>query len=327
VKQILLTFQNIFLLLLITSCSQEKVLTIGTGSTAGNYDKTGRAIARVIAKERKAHGIRLEVKGSSGSVSNIDAIMKGDIEFGIAQADRQYQAVKGLAEWKGKGPQKDLRAMFSLYTESVTLVADRDAGISTVHDLRGKRVDIGPLGSGIRQNAIDVLDSAGINWEKDIRTYQESSDDRVRMLMDGELDALFHTIGHPSTDVVFLTNSMRKVRFIPLTNIERLLAKYPYYSKSVIPVRELYPRAVNKKDVETIGVKATLLTSTKVPDEVVYAVTKAVFNDISGLGEHVPVLKTLRKEEMLEGLTAPIHAGALKYYREIGLVGTESRGK
>ncbi len=320
VKHILRIFQALFLLFLIPSCSQEEnhFLTIGTGGSLGNYSNTGLAIARIVNKEEEAHGFRLQPKESSGSVSNIDAIMAGDIEFGIAQADRQYQAVNGLAEWKGKGPQKDLRAVFSLYTESVTLVAGRDAGINTIHDLRGKRVDVGLPGSGIRQNAIDALDAAGIEWEKDIEAHEEKLDDRVPMLMHSQLDAFFHTVGHPSQDIEFVTSSVRGARFIPLVNIERLLAKYPYYSKSVIPVK-LYPRADNDKDVETIGVKATFLTSAKIPDEVVYAVTKAVFNDLDSLGKYDPVLKTFSKENLLEGLTAPIHPGALRYYREIGL--------
>ena len=139
VKHILRIFQALFLLFLIPSCSQEedRFLTIGTGGSMGNYGNTGLAIARIVNKEREAHGFQLQPKESSGSVSNIDAIMAGDIEFGIAQADRQYQAVNGLAEWKGKGPQKDLRAVFSLYTESVTLVAGRDSGINAIHDLTG----------------------------------------------------------------------------------------------------------------------------------------------------------------------------------------------
>jgi TRAP transporter TAXI family solute receptor len=308
------------LLILIPSCSQEenRFLTIGTGTSTGNYDKTGLAIARIVDKEREAHGFQLQPKESSGSVSNIDAIIAGEIEFGIAQADRQYQAVNGLAEWKGKGPQKDLRAVFSLYTESVTLIAGRDSGINAIHDLRGKRVDVGLPGSGTRQNAIDALDAAGIEWEKDIEAHEEKLDDRVRMLMHSELDAFFHTVGHPSQDITFATYSDRGARFIPLVNIERLLAKYPYYSKSVISVKQ-YPRADNDKDVETIGVKATFLTSAEIPEEVVYAVTKAVFNDLDLLGKYDLVLKTFSKENMLEGLTAPIHPGALRYYREIGL--------
>ena len=319
VRKVVRTFPALLLVILIASCSQEKVLTIGTGSTAGNYDKTGLAIASILSKGRKAHGILLQVKESSGSVANINALASGDIQFGIAQADRQYEAVNGLAEWKVKGPQKELRSICSLYLESVTIIADRAASIKNVRDLKGKRVDIGPPGSGIRQNAIDVLDAAGIKWNRDLKAHAEGADERMRMLMQGDLDAVFHTVGHPSNDILFLANSMRKVHFLPVDNVESLLAKYPYYSKSVIPVRGLYPNADNSGDIETIGVKATLLTSAMVPDELVYLVTKEVFSHIEELGERVSVLMAIDKNGMLEGLTAPLHPGAIKYFREIGL--------
>ena len=320
VKQILLICQVLFLLFVIPSCSQEKIhsLTIGTGGPGGNYKMTGLAIARIVNKEQEAHGFRLQDKASAGSVSNIDAIVAGDIEFGIAQADHQYHALNGLAEWKGKGPQKDLRAVFSLYTESVTLVAGRNSGINAIHDLRGKPVDIGLPGSGTRKNAIDALDAAGIEWEKNIEVHEEKLDDRLNMLIHSKVDAFFHTVGHPSQDIKLATYSVRGARLIPLVNIEKILATNLYYSKSFIPI-ELYPRADNKSDVETIGVKATFLTSAKVPDDIVYAVTKAVFDDLESLGQYDPVLKTFRKEIMLDGLTAPIHPGALRYYKEIGL--------
>lgn len=326
VKQILPICQLLLLLIVIPSCSNEKShsLTIGTGGPGGNYPMTGLAIARIVNKKQEEHGFRLQDKKTSGSVSNINAIVAGDIEFGIAQADRQYQAFNGLAEWKEKGPQKDLRAVFSLYTESVTLVAGRDSGISAIYDLRGKRVDIGLPGSGTRKNAIDALDAAGIDWEKDIEVQEEKLDDRLNMLLHGKVDAFFHTVGHPSQDIKFATYSVRGARFIPLVNIEKILSKNLYYSKSFIPI-ELYPRADNKNDVETIGVKATFLTSAKVPEDIVYAVTKAVFNDLESLGQYDPVLKNLRKENMLDGLTAPIHPGALRYYREIGMQVPPSR--
>jgi hypothetical protein len=318
-KYQLLICQVLFLLFSIPSCSQEKTdfFTIGTGGFLGNYDKSGMVIARIVNKKQEAHGFQLQTKDTPGSVFNIDAIMAGDIEFGIAQSDRQYQAVNGLAEWKGR-PQKDLRAVFSLYTESVTLVATRDSGIRTIQDLRGKRVDIGHPGSGIRQNSIDALAAEGIDWKKDMIVYGEKPDDRTDMYLHGKLDAFFHTVGHPSQDIFFAVNSVPEARFIPLVNIEKLLSKYPYYSKSIIPIK-LYPGADNKKDVETVGVKATFLTSAKIPDDVVYAITKAIFDDFESLGEHHHVLNTFRKESMLEGLTAPIHVGALRYYKEIGL--------
>jgi TRAP transporter TAXI family solute receptor len=319
-KQILLICQVLFLLFVIPSCSQEKsrTLTIGTGGVGGTYDDAGRAIARVVNKKEEVNGFRLQDKTSSGSVSNINAIVAGDIYFGLAQSDRQYQAFNGLAEWKGEGPHKDLRAVLSLYTESVTLVAGRDSDISTIHDLRGKRIDIGLPGSGTRQNAIDAFDGAGIEWEKDIEVHEEKPDIRLQMLMHSKLDAFFHTVGHPSSDIMFATYSVRGVRFIPLANIEEILSAKPYYLRSRIPI-QLYPLADNKKHVETIGVKATLLTSAKVPDDTVYAVTKAVFDDLESLAEYAPILKASRKEDMLEGLTVPIHPGALRYYKEVGL--------
>lgn len=319
-KQILLVCQVLFLLFVIPSCSQEKnhLLTIGTGGPGGKYSVTGMAIAKIVNKNQEAQGFQLQDKYSSGSASNIDAIMAGEIEFGIAQADRQYQAFNGLGEWEGKGPQKDLRAIFSLYTESVTLVAGRDSGINTIHDLRGKQVDIGLPGSGTRQNAIDAFDAAGMDWEEDIDAHEEKLDVRLNMLMHGKLDAFFHTTGHPSQDIKFVTYSVGGARFIPLVNIEKISSASPYYSRSFIPI-DLYPVAGNNNDVETIGVKATLLTSAEVPDDIVYAFTKAVFEDLESLGMHDPVLGAVRKENMLDGLTVPIHPGALKYYQDIGL--------
>lgn len=326
VKQMLLICQVLFLLFVIPSCSQEKSsqeksnsLTVGTGVAGGSYYLTGLAISSIVNNKQEAHGFRLQEKSSSGSVSNINAIVAGDIQFGIAQSDRQYQAFNGLAEWKEKGPQQDLRAVFSLYTESVTLVAGYSSDITAIHDLRGKRVDIGLPGSGTRQNAIDVLDAAGIEWEKDMEVHEEKLDDRIRMLTHGYVDAFFHTVGHPSQAIKSATYSVRGIRFIPPVNIEKILSENPYYSKSFIPI-EFYPFASNKKDVETIGVKATFLTSAKVPNDIVYAVTKAVFDDLESLGYYNHVLKhTVRKENMLDGLTAPIHPGALRFYQEIGL--------
>jgi len=319
VKQLSLFCQVLFPAFLIASCSQEiRSFTIATGGVGGNYQVAGRAITGIVNENQEAHGFQLHHKTSSGSASNIDAIVAGDIEFGIAQADHQHQALNGLAEWKGKGPQKDLRAVFSLYTESVTLIAGGDSGIISIDDLKGRRVDIGPSGSGTRQNAINVLDAAGIDWETDIKAHEEMLDDRLSMLMHSELDAFFYTVSHPNTDMKFATYSVRGARFIPLVNIEKILSTNPYYSKSFIPI-DRYPRANNDKDVETIGVKAILLTSAGVSEEIVYAVTKAVFDDLESLAEYGLALQTFGKENMLEGLTAPIHPGALRYYQEAGI--------
>jgi TRAP transporter TAXI family solute receptor len=314
----------ILVLLLPSSCSQETpVLSIGSGGTLGNYYAVARAIARVVNQEQDAHGFLLQQEATTGSVANIDAILAGDVAFGIAQADREYQAANGLADWKDRGPQKDLRAVFSLYTDSVTVVATLASGIRATRDLIGKRVDIGHPDSGSRQNAIDALDVVGIDWRKDIVVYGDGPDERTSKYLRGELDAFFHTVGHPTLDINFAVNSLPRARLIPLSNIEELLSTHPYYSRSVIPIG-LYPDVGNEDDVETVGVKAIFLTSAAVPDEVVYAITRAVFDGIESVGKFEPVLKTLSRTSMLEDMTVPLHSGALRYYEEAGLVPVSS---
>ena len=294
-------------------------VTIGTGGITGVYYPTGGAIAKMVNKKRKTYGIRATVESTGGSVFNVNAIMSGDLDFGVVQSDRQYQAIKGLAEWKDKGPQKALRAIFTIHPESITLVAANDAGIRTVKDLRGKRVNIGNPGSGQRQNSIDALEDAGINFEKDLKAEGVKAAEAPGLLQDNRIDAFFYTVGHPNGNIKEATSGKRKVHFVPITGVERLLAKFPYYAKAFIPIK-LYPGASNREDVETFGVKATFVTSAKVPDRVVYAITKEVFDNFEDFRKLHPAYQVLTKKNMLEGMSAPIHPGALKYYKEAGLM-------
>jgi hypothetical protein len=295
-------------------------VTIGTGGITGVYYPTGGAIAKIVNEKREEYGIRCTVESTGGSVFNVNAIMSGDLEFGVVQSDRQYQAVNGLAEWAEAGPQKDLRAVFSIHPESVTLVATVDSGAKDIKDLVGKRVNIGNPGSGQRQNSIDALEAVGIDWEKDIKAEGVKAAEAPGLLQDGRLDAFFYTVGHPSGAIKEATAGKTKVRFVSITGpgIDKLLAKYPYYAKAYVPV-DLYEGAVNDKNVDTFGVKATFVTSAKVPDKVVYAVTKEVFENFDSFKKLHPAFEVLTKEGMLEGLSAPIHPGAMKYYKEVGL--------
>ncbi|HFQ89769.1 MAG TPA: TAXI family TRAP transporter solute-binding subunit [Desulfobulbus sp.] len=301
--------------------AKTRFVTIGTGGITGVYYPTGGAIAKMVNKKKKEYGIRATVESTGGSVFNVNAVMNGDLEFGIVQSDRQYQAWHGLAEWKDKGPQKDLRSVFSIYPESVTLVAAVDSGIRSIKDLKGKKVNIGNPGSGTRQNAIDALNAVGIDYRKDLQAENVKASEAPGLLQDGRIDAFFYTVGHPSGAIKEATSGARKVRFVSISGpgIDKMLAKYPYYAKSVIPVK-MYPGAQNDKDVPTFGVKATLVTSIKVPNDIVYAVTKEVFVNFDEFKKLHPAYSTLTKKSMLEGLTAPIHPGAMKYYREVGLM-------
>jgi uncharacterized protein len=293
-------------------------VTIGTGGITGVYYPTGGAIAKIVNKKKDVYNIRCTVESTGGSVFNVNAIMAGDLQFGVVQSDRQYQASQGLAEWKDKGVQSDLRAVFSIHPESVTLVAAVDAGINNLMDLKGKRVNIGNPGSGQRQNAIDALEAAGIDYNADMHAESIKAAEAPGLLQDGRIDAFFYTVGHPSGAIKEATAGARKVRFASITGMDALLAKYPYYAKSIIPAK-LYPGAQNDGDVETFGVKATFVTSIQVPENIVYAVTKEVFDNFDDFKNLHPAYAVLTKEGMLAGLSAEIHPGAMKYFKEAGL--------
>ena len=293
-------------------------VTIGTGGVTGVYYPTGGAISKIVNKKFEEYNLKVTVESTGGSVFNVNAIMAGDLEFGIVQSDRQSQAYNGEAEWADAGKQDKLRAVFSIHPESVTILAAEDAGINSIMDLKGKTVNIGNPGSGNRGNAIDALENAGINWETDINAEGLKASEAAKMLQDNRIDAYFYTVGHPSGSFKEATAGRRKVKFVSITDIDGLLEKFSYYAKSEIPV-EFYPNAQNTENVPTYGVKATLCTSSDVSDDVVYAVTKEVFENFEEFKTLHPAYSTLTKESMLDGLSAPIHDGAMKYFKEVGL--------
>lgn len=294
-------------------------ITIGTAGSTGVYYPAGGAIARIVNKKRKAYKIRCSVESTSGSLYNINAIMAGDFTFAIVQSDSQYQAVNGLKHWQEKGPQLDLRAVFNLHTEAVTLCATADSGIRDIRDLRGKRVNIGNHGSGHRYNSIDALSAVGIDYKTDIVSENIKAAQAPGMLHERRLDAFFYTAGHPSDIFKEAAQGKLRMRLVTISGIESLLERYPYYVRTVIP-SSLYPRSANNADIETFGVKATLSTSARVPDNIVYLLTKEIFEHLESFKKQHPTFKTLTRKGMLEGLTAPLHPGALKYFRESGLI-------
>ncbi len=294
-------------------------VTIGTGGITGVYYPTGGAIAKIVNNKRDVYGIRCTVESTGGSVFNVNAVMSGDLDFGVVQSDRQYQAINGLAEWKKAGKQKDLRAVFSIHPESVTLLAAVDSGIKKFSDLKGKRVNIGNIGSGQRQNSIDALTVNGLNYEKDIKHESIKAAEAPGLLQDGRIDAFFYTVGHPNGAFKEATAGARKTLFVSIPNVDKLIQKYPYYVPTKV-MKKYYESAKNIGDVDTFGVKATFVTSAKVPDNVVYAVTKEVFENFEEFKTLHSAYEDLTKEDMLTGISAPIHPGAMKYYKEAGLM-------
>jgi TRAP transporter TAXI family solute receptor len=185
-------------------------------------------------------------------------------------------------------------------------------------DLKNKEVYIGNPGSGQRMNSIDALTAVGIDYTKDIQAIGVKRAKASGLLQDGRLDAFFYTAAHPNGSLKEATAGKRKVRFVPITDVDKLLVKYPYYAKAKIPVNR-YPKAKNKENVDTFGVKVTFVTSVKVPDEVVYTIVKEIFENFSKFKKLHPAYQLVTRQSMLEGLSAPIHPGALRYYKEVGL--------
>lgn len=295
-----------------------RFVTIGTGGLTGVYYPAGGAISRTVNAKQDEYNLKATVESTGGSVFNINAVMAGNLEFGIAQSDRQFQAYEGDAEWEGN-PQENLRAVCALHPESITLVAAADAGIDSIEDLKGKRVNIGDPGSGNRGNAIDALTNAGIDWENDIMAEQVKAVESAKLLQDGRIDAYFYTVGHPNGSVMEATAGKRPVKFVAIENVDKLIEQFPFYAKSYIP-ENLYPDAANDSDVPTYGVKATLVTSADVPEDIVYMVTKEIFENLDKFKSLHPAFGVLSKENMLEGNSAPYHPGAMKYFKEAGLM-------
>jgi TRAP transporter TAXI family solute receptor len=303
--------------------AEEVFITIGGGDVSGVYFPTGLAIAKMINDRRSEYHIRAAVEATMGSTFNVNAIMAGYMDFGLAQSDIQYHAVNGIANWAKEGPQKELRAVFSIHHEPLTLVAAVDAGIQSIEDLRGKRVSLGNPGFTQHRIVLDALKAAGLDSKHDISPQEVFASEAPAMLQDNRIDAYFFTVGHPSETIRKALSNERKAQIIPISGpaIDRLVAEHPYYIKTVIEMQRLYPDLAGPLgDVETFGVVATLCTSIRAPEEVVYTLTKVVFENLDEFQRQHPAFAGLKKEGMREGLTAPLHPGAIKYFREVGLL-------
>ena len=294
-------------------------VTIGTGGVTGVYYPTGGAICRLVNKGRKVHGIRCSVESTGGSVYNLNTIAAGELDMGVAQSDWQYHAYNGTSKFESKGPNKDLRAVFSVHPEPFTVVARADSGIKNFQDLKGKRVNIGNPGSGQRGTMEVVMKALG--WTKDsFKLASElKSSEQSKALCDNKVDAMVFTVGHPSGSIKEASTTCDSVLVnVTGAEIDMLVEKNDYYRTATVP-GGMYRGSPN--DTQTFGVGATFVTSANVSEEIIYNVVKAVFENFDQFKKLHPAFKVLKKEEMIkDGLSAPLHDGAVKYYKEAGLM-------
>jgi TRAP transporter TAXI family solute receptor len=299
--------------------AQQKFMTIGTGGVTGVYYAAGGAICRLVNKDRAKHGIRCSVESTGGSVFNINTIKAGELDLGFAQSDVHFNATKGINQFKDGGAYGDLRAVFSVHPEPFTVLARKEAGIKSFADFKGKRFNVGNPGSGTRASMEELL--AALGWKLgDFSLASElKADEHGPALCDGKIDGFFYAVGHPSANIQDPTTSCgAQLVSIAGPAIDKLVADKPYYAKATIP-GGLYPN--NPNPAQTYGVLATVVASSKTPADTVYQVVKAVFDNFDEFKRLHPALANLNPASMAkDGLSAPLHEGAVRYYKEKGWI-------
>ncbi len=307
---------SFLLTLVIGGVAQAKsFITIGTGGVTGVYYPTGGAICRMVNANQKSHGIRCSVEATGGSEYNVNMMNRGDMDLAMVQSD------VGSKAWQGEVPfakkMENLRSVLSIHPESMALVARKDANIGKLDDVRGKRVNIGNPGSGQHRSTLELLSACGVRKEDLKLAGTLKAVEMPDALRDNKLDAYFYMVGHPTANIKDIATSL-PITLVPLQGscIDRLVARRSYYVKAKIPAG-LY-RGVDR-DVPTFGLKATLLTTTQTSNDVVYQVVRSVMENLEKFKQLHPAYRGLTAKNMTEGLTAPLHPGAKKYFKERGL--------
>lgn len=294
-------------------------VTIGTGGVTGVYYPTGGSICRLVNKGKKEHGVRCSVESTGGSVYNINTIKAGELEMGVAQSDWQYHAYNGTSKFEKQGAFKELRAIFSVHGEPFTVLARADSGIKTFDDLKGKRVNIGNPGSGQRGTMEVVMKEKG--WtSKDFKLASElKASEQAKALCDNKIDAMVYVVGHPSGAIKEATTTCdSKLVTVKDMTIDKIVKNNDYYKYTTVP-GGMYKG--NPQPTTTFGVAATFVTSSKVSEKVIYTVVKSVFENFDSFKKLHPAFANLTKEDMVNnGNSAPLHRGAVKYYKEAGLL-------
>jgi len=297
--------------------AQTKFITIGTGGVTGVYYAAGGAICRLVNKDRAKHGIRCSVESTGGSVFNINTIKAGELDMGVAQSDVHYNAAKGVGQFQKEGVYAELRAVMSLHPEPFTVLARKEANIKSFADFKGKKFNVGNPGSGTRSSMEELLGAMGWKMGDFALASELKADEHGPALCDAKIDGFFYGVGHPSANIQDPTTTCG-AKLVSLTGaaVDKLVKEKPYYAKATIPAG-LYP--ANPQATETYGVLATMVSSSKAPADTVYAVVKAVFDNLEELKKLHPALANLAAPAMIkDGLSAPLHDGAAKYYKEKG---------
>ena len=301
----------IMVLLLSAGCGENRMM-FGTGGTAGTYYAYGGVVAQYMTQYG---GAKVTAVSSGGSKANIQTIQDGDFQLGFTQSDVMAYAWNGEKSFETDGATRDFRVLGGLYAETIQLIT-MDKDIKSPADLKGKSVSIGAAGSGTYYNAMDILEAAGLSIE-DIRPQYQSFEDSKEALKDGKIQAAFIVAGAPTTAITELATT-NGVYFVNIDGKlrEKLLDTCPYYSEYAIPAGTYNGQS---EPVETITVKATVIVSASLDEDTVYNMTAAIFDYADDIAEENAKGKELSLESATEGMAAPFHAGASRYFAEHGI--------
>jgi len=292
-------------------------VVIGTASATGIYYPLGGAICRLLNLERSRHGLRCSEQPSSGSVASIESLRRGRLDLGVVPSDVLADAVAGHGAFRSRGPATDLRVLFAGPDEMLTVVARKELGIRTLAQIRGTRINVGNPGSRQRSNVDRVLGALGLGRGDFADVRELPAVEQYRAFCDKELDVIVYSVGHPSGLIHDVTRACQGMLVdVSGPAIDHLLADDPEYERVVIPGGTY---AADQADVRTFGVRAVVVTSPRVSDTMAYEITRTVFDNVDAFRRLHPPFETLSVAEMVQPRgRAPVHAGALRYYRERG---------
>ncbi len=301
------------------SFAATKYVSIGSGAITGVYYPAGGAICRLLNRGRKEHGIRCSVESTEGSISNINAVRNGIIDFGIVQSNWQYNAYNGTGFFADQKPFKELRSVFSLYTETFTLAVLEKSEIKKLDDIVGRKVNFGPKGSSMYATMESIMTTKGWTAQSFSNITYLQPQEQPKALCEGKIEVMIYSSGNPN-GVLQEATQVCKVRIIPIDRetVDRIIQSNPFYVRATIP-GGMYTN--NSADIETFGVKASIVTSEKTSVDIVYNVVKAAFENLDNFKTLHPVFSSIKKDDMIkEGNSAPLHPGALKYFKEAKLL-------
>lgn len=287
-----------------------KLMSMLTGGTSGTYYPLGGAMAKVITDET---GIQTDAVSSNASADNVVALAEGEAEIAFVQTDVMANAVEGTNAFEGKAVDNVL-ALGSLYPETVQIVTLADSGISSVEDLKGKKVSVGAPGSGTYINAEQILEIHGMTMD-DIDAQNLDFGESTGGIQDGNIDAAFITSGTP-TGAVDGLSATNPVSIVPISQekVDELVEKYPYYAADTIPSGTYGMES----EVNTVAVLAMLAVSKDLSEDLVYDITKAIYENTDAISHAKGEFITL--ETATDGIGIDFHPGAEKYFKEEGLL-------